>query len=202
MSQPAVQTQEKKPNDIRIGMSSRVSSIIRYCNGILKENKTRSLNFSAVGPAITTLVNSVEALKIVNPGLYQVSKLGTVAFVDTKKKDKEDEKKKLYPKMEVVLSLDPLEKCEGYQEKYSEEERLKLFELFVNPPRRRIRRRRMGERGGRPRARTAGFRGKRRQGNSQGRNLKPGFRGRNRPTRGNFRGASRRTNGRGGRRRY
>ena len=39
--------------------------------------------------------------------------------------------------MEVVLSLDPKEKNEGYQYKLKEDERLKLYDLFNQKPVRR-----------------------------------------------------------------
>ena len=72
-------TSPKEPNDIRIGMSSRVRNVIRYCNGLLKE-QTKLLHFAAVGGAIGKLVNIVEVLKVVNPGLYQLNKLATVSY--------------------------------------------------------------------------------------------------------------------------
>lgn len=169
----------RKPNDIRVRMDSRVSGIIRYCNSILKEKTATTLNFSAVGGAITKLVSAVEIIKIVNPGLYQSNKLGTVIFKSVENKETE-EIKRLFPKLDVILSLDPLEKNEGFQDKYSEEERKKLFDIFTTTPTRRPRPTRSGFNGRqRRRPRTAGFRGRtRRLRTGVRRNLRPGFRGR------------------------
>ena len=198
MSKPS----DKPANEIRIGMDSKVRNVIRYCNALLKEKTTTFLHFSAVGGAIGKLVSAVEVLKTVNPGIYQSNKLATVAYqsVDDKKTVTNQ---KLYPKMEVYLSLEPREKNEGFQDKLSEEERNKLYELFNQKPTRRPFRgnRRGGFRG----ARRGGFRGTR--GGLRGRGSRGGLRGRgsrgmrgNRgrgaPRRGATRGATRGTRGR------
>lgn len=171
---------EKPANDIRIGMDSRVKNVIRYCNGLLKEKTFTFLRFSAVGGAIGKLVDAVEILKVVNPGLYQSNKLATVSYQSV---DDDDHKtvtnQRLYPKMEVVLSLDPKEKNEGYQDKLKEDERLKLYGLFNQKP---VRRPFNGTRGT-YRGNRGGYRSER--GNRGGR----GFRGnRGGPRRGGYRG--------------
>lgn len=120
----------KAENDIRVGMGSRVRNVIRYCNMLLKEKNYRELHFSAIGGAIGRLVNIVEVLRIVNEGLYQNNKIGTVSHqtVDTAGTVLNQ---KLYPKLEVVLSLDePKEKAEGFQGKLNEEDRNKLFQVL------------------------------------------------------------------------
>ena len=71
----------KPANEIRIGFQSRVRNIINYANVLLKENNYRSINLSAIGGAIGSLVNAVEVIKINNPGLYQVNKIGTVSYL-------------------------------------------------------------------------------------------------------------------------
>lgn len=161
MSKPT----DKPANEIRIGMDSKVRNVIRYCNALLKEKSTTFLHFSAVGGAIGKLVSAVEVLKTVNPGLYQSNKLATVAYqsVDDKKTVTNQ---KLYPKMEVILSLEPKEKNEGFQDKLSEEERTKLYELFNQKPVRRQFRgsRRGGFRGSRRGRGTRGMRGTRGRG--------------------------------------
>lgn len=181
----------KEMNDIRIGMNSRVRNVIRYCNFVLNEKKLGDLRFSAVGGAIGKLVDAVEVLKIVNPGLYQVNKLATVSYqtVDVQGKTVNQ---RLYPKLEVTLTItEPKEKTEGTQSKLDEEERKKLFELLNSRQERRERRDGERPRGrGRPRG---SFRGRGRpRGNFRGR----GFRGapRNGPRgapRGTFRGGPR-----------
>ena len=81
--------------------------------------------------------------------------------------------------MEVVLSLDPKEKNEGYQYKLKEDERLKLYDLFNQKP---VRRPFNGARGT-YRGNRGGYRTER--GNRGGRGLK-GNRGG--PRRGGYRG--------------
>ena len=171
--QPA-QTNKKEPNDIRIGQSSRVRNVVRYCNSLLKEKTYKTLHFSAVGGAIGKLVSAVEVLKIVNEGLYQQNKLATVSYQSSDSKEVQNNQK-LYPKMEVTLSLEDFkDKTDGYQKKLEETERQKLYKLFNEQP---IRRR---PRGG-FRGRRGGFRGRRGFGFRA-----RGFRGnRARPMRGN-----------------
>ena len=172
----------KKPaNDIRVRYNTRISGIINYSQRLLKENNLRELTFSAVGGSIGTLVTAIEVLKSLHPGLHQVNRLATISYqsVEEGKKD-EVQNQRLFPKLEVKLSLDkPAKIGEGYQEPLSEEERKKIVE-FQNKRRsgRTVRRGppRRGMRNGgwnRPR----GFRG------GRGRNV-PNGRGRLPPRRG------------------
>ncbi len=175
----------KPLNEIRIGFRSRVRNIVNYANILLKENNFRSLNLSAIGGAIGSLVNAVEVLKITNPGLYQVNTIGTVAYQVIDQKGSV-QTQRLYPKMEVTLTLDaPKENVEGSQDKMTEDERAKLLEVIKNRPPRKYdneRENRDGERG------RGGFRG-----NRDGERGRGGFRGsRGAPRgRGGFRGNSR-----------
>ena len=173
------QTQTKKePNDIRIGQNSRVRNVVRYCNSLLKEKTCKTLHFSAVGGAIGKLVSAVEVLKTVNEGLYQQNKLATVSYQSSDSKEVQNNQK-LYPKMEVILSLEDFkEKTDGYQKKLDETERQKIYKIFNEQPVRR------GRRGG-FRGRRGGFRGRRGFGFRGRRGF--GFRGgnRGRPLRGN-----------------
>ena len=131
---------KKEPNDIRIGQNSRVRNIVRYCNSLLKEKTYKSLHFSAVGGAIGKLVSAVEVLKTVNEGLYQQNKLATVSYQSANTKEAQNNQK-LYPKMEVTLSLEDFkEKTDGYQNKLDETERQKLYKIFNEQPIRRGRR--------------------------------------------------------------
>ena len=153
-------TNTKEANDIRIGMGTRVRNVVRYCNSILKEKTFKTLKFSAVGGAIGKLVSAVEVLKTVNPGLYQQNKLATVSYQSTD--NKETKNQRLYPKMEVVLSLDDFkDKNEGYQTKLVEDERKKLHDIFNQQPDRP--RRRGGFRGRGGFRRRGGFRQRRRK---------------------------------------
>lgn len=117
----------KPLNEIRIGFRSRVRNIVNYATILLKENNFRSLHLSAIGGAIGSLVNAAEVLKITNPGLYQINKIGTVSY-QTVDQQGNVQNQRLYPKLEVTLTLDALtDKSEGYQDKLNEDERTKLF---------------------------------------------------------------------------
>ena len=172
----------KKPvNDIRVSFNSRIGGIVSYCEKLLKENNIRELNFSAVGGSIGTLVSVVELLKTITPGFYQINRFATISYQSVEEGGKsETQNQRLYPKLEVKLTLDkPAQTTEGFQDKLDEEERKKLLDLHNK---------KKEERRNRPRRR-GGFRGRR--GGFRGR--RGGFRGR----RGGFRG--RRPNFRGGR---
>ena len=167
-----MEAQKKQANDIRVGFNSRISGIVNYCQRLLKENNIRELNFSAVGGSIGTLVTAVEVLKTLTPGLYQVNRFATISYQSVEEgKKNEVQNQKLFPKLEVKLTLDKPQKAgEGYQEPLTEDERKKLFDIQSN--RRQARQRRGGPRRGRGgfRGRRPGFRGRR-----------AGFRGRGRP---------------------
>jgi hypothetical protein len=189
---------EKKPvNDIRISFNSRIGGIVSYCEKLLNQDKLRELNFSAVGGSIGTLVSVVELLKTITPGLYQINRFATISYQSVEEGGKsEAQNQKLFPKLEVKLTLDePEKKTEGYQGKLPEEERKKLLDLHSK--RREQRRRNVGyrvRRGGF--FRRGGFRGRFRV--RRGFRGRPPFRARGRPMRG-FRRAPMR--GRGGPRR-
>ena len=187
------QQNKKEPNDIRIGMGSRVRNVVRYCNSLLKEKTYKSLHFSAVGGAIGKLVSAVEVLKTVNEGLYQQNKLATVSYQS--QNSKEEQNQRLYPKMEITLSLEDFkDKTDGYQKKLEESERQQLYKLFNEQPVRRTRRGGFRGRRGGFRGRRGGFRGRRGgfRGNRGGFRPRRGFRGnRGRGIRGNNRGGNR-----------
>ena len=163
---------KKQANDIRVGFNSRISGIVNYCQRLLKENNIRELNFSAVGGSIGTLVTAVEVLKTLQPGFHQVNRLATISYQSVEEgKKNEVQNQKLYPKLEVKLSLDkPPKTGEGYQEPLEEEKRKALLDIQSK------RRQGRGQRRGPSRRGRGGFRGRR-----------PGFRGR----RGGFRGRGR-----------
>jgi hypothetical protein len=162
----------KKPaNAIRVRYNSRIRGIINYSQRLLKENNLRELTFSAVGGSIGTLVTTVEILKTLYPGIHQVNRFATISYQSVEEGKKEEvQNQRLFPKLEVKLSLDkPAELGEGYQEPISEDERKKIVE-FQN-------KRRQGRpvRRGPPRR---GFMNRPRRG------FRGGFRGRRNPPRG------------------
>ena len=187
---------KKQANDIRVGFNSRINGIVNYCQKLLKENNMRELNFSAVGGSIGTLVTAVEVLKVLEPGLYQVNRLATISYQSVEEgKKNEVQNQRLYPKLEVKLTLDKPEKTgEGYQEPLIEEIRKFLFDKQSKrrqgrgPRRGGARRGRGGFRGRRPgfRGRRGGFRGRGRGRPNFGRGRPPmrGRGGRGRPNRG------------------
>ena len=179
---------EKAPNDIGIGMNSRPRHVIKYATSILKEKNLKELKFSAVGGSIGKLLDTVEVLKVMIPGLYQQNKITSVAY-QTVDSNKSVINQRLYPKMEVVLSTEePKTKNEGTQDKMDEKLRAEIQKLMDSRKEEREKQRgsspRGGYRGGRGGPRRGNFRGGRR-GAPRG-----GFRGnRGGPRRGgNFRG--------------
>jgi hypothetical protein len=196
-----MESQKKPVNDIRVGFNSRIGGLVNYCEKLLKENNIRELNFSAVGGSIGTLVSAVEVLKTLHAGFYQVNRFATISYQSVEEGKKgEVQNQRLYPKLEVKLTLDKPAKTggEGYQEPLAEEERKKILDIQSKrregrPPRRGFRGR--GRSRGRGRFRRPGFRGRRGfRGRGRGRPMRGGrgrppmrgrgMRGRGRPTRG------------------
>ena len=167
---------KKAPNDIRIGMNSRPRNVIKYSTSVMDEQKLTELKFSAVGGSIGRLLDIVEVLKVLKPGLYQQNRITSVAYqtVDSNNKLLNQ---RLYPKLEVILSKDePKNKTEGYQGQLEENKR-KEIEKIMNERKERIEKNK-----GKGPARGRG------RGTPRGRGRRAGFRGR----RGNFRGRPRR----------
>ena len=196
-----MESQKKPVNDIRVGFNSRTGGLVNYCERLLKENNIRELNFSAVGGSIGTLVTAVEVLKTLHPGFYQINRFATISYQSVEEgKKSEVQNQRLYPKLEVKLTLDKPAKTggEGYQEPLDEEERKKLLDIQSKRregrgPRRGFRGRGRGRGRGRFR-RGPGFRGRRggfRGGRGRGRPMRGRVRGgRGRATRGRGRGAT------------
>ena len=168
---------DKAENDIRVGMNSRPRNVIRYASSIMKEKNLKELKFSAVGGSIGKLLDTVEVLKVMIPGLYQQNKITSVAY-QTVDSNKSVISQRLYPKMEVVLSTEePKTKTEGTQGKMDEKLRAEIQKIMDD---RKAKREKEGTRGGR-----GSFRGNR------GGPRRGGFRwnrGGPRRGRGNFRG--------------
>ena len=163
---------KKEHNDIRIGMNSRPKNVIKYSTSVMDELKLTELKFSAVGGSIGILLDVVEVLKILKPGLYQQNRITSVAYqtVDSNQKLLTQ---KLYPKLEVILSKEePKIKTEGYQGQIDEKER-KEIETIMNKRREEREKNRSG-----PRGRGRG------RGGPRGRGRRGGFRGRGRGSRG------------------
>jgi len=133
MEQSKIQEDKKPSNEVRIGFKSRPKALISYCEKLLKEEKVKELHLTAVGNSITKLVTTAEILKIIIPGLYQQNRFATVSFqsVEEGQKLELNPNSRLYPKLEILLSLEePKEKNEGTQDKLSEDERKKLLDAW------------------------------------------------------------------------
>ena len=166
----------KEPNDIRIGMTSRPRYVIKYSTSVMEEKKLKELKFSAVGGSIGRLLDIVEVLKVLKPGLYQQNRITSVSY-QTVDSNNTLLNQRLYPKLEVILSTEePKNKTEGYQGQLDEETR-KQIEKAMNEKKERVEKNR-GRGTGRGRGR----------GGPRGRGRRGGFRGR----RGGFRGRPRR----------
>ena len=180
---------KKAPNDIRIGMNSRPRNVIKYATSVMDEQKLSELKFSAVGGSIGRLLDIVEVLKVLKPGLYQQNRITSVAY-QTVDSNNTLLNQRLYPKLEVILSKDePKTKTEGFQGKLEEDKR-KEIEKIMNERKEQIEKNK-GQRG---RGRGRGTRGRGRRGGFRGR--RGGFRGRprrgdSRPRRGDSRGRGR-----------
>ena len=167
---------KKEDNDIRIGMRSRQRYVIKYASSIMKEKNYKELKFSAVGGSIGKLLDIVEVLKVLIPGLYQQNRITSVSY-QTLDSNSKVLNQKLYPKLEVILSTEEFKnKNEGTQTKMDEKTRKDIEELMKK--RKEEREKNKGTRGRGFRGRRGGFRGRR-----------PGFRGRGFRGRG-FRGRS------------
>ena len=109
-------------SDIRIDISTNVKTVISNCKHFFENKDNKQLIFYAVGAPIGKLVNIIEALKLIIPGLYQINRLATVSYQIVGKQ-------RLYPKMEVTLTFDkPIIITEGFQDKMPEEERKKILD--------------------------------------------------------------------------
>ena len=185
MSTNKNQDNKKPDNDIRVGMRSRPRYVIKYAQSIMKEKKFNELKFSAVGGSIGHLLEIVEVLKILIPGLYQQNRITSVAY-QTVDSNNQLLNQRLYPKLEVILSTEEFKnKNEGTQDKLDEKTRKELEDVM-----KKRREEREKNAGGKTRGR-GGARGRR-----------PGFRGRRGGFRGRGRGGPRGTGrgrGRGGR---
>jgi DNA-binding protein len=124
-------SEEKKiSNEIRIGLRTKPKDVIAQCQKLIKEEKVKELHLSAVGNTIGNLVVAVEIVKSIFPELYQSSEFSTIpARVNGKDKDKKPDAKpqKLYPRLEIILSL---EKKEGSKFTVTEEEKKILIDTL------------------------------------------------------------------------
>ncbi len=116
---------ENLSNEIRVNSRSSISSLLDLCGRMLTYQKDKELQMSASGKSISKLITLVEIVKSMHPYLIQNTVLTTI------KEGEEadiDERGKLLPKIEIVLSQrEPQGKI---KEKLNEEERKKLLDIW------------------------------------------------------------------------
>ena len=156
----------KVPEEIRVGNRTKPKDLIVQCEKLLKDDKAKEINLTAVGSSISDLIIAVEILKSANPGLNQQNYFSTIGprAANDKDKDKSKEKEKpqrLYPHLKVVLSF---EKIEGKEiPKISEEERKILIDTIDKQKEVIKKQRRFNSFRARRLRRNFGFRNRRRQ---------------------------------------
>lgn len=196
---------DQEKNQVKIGFRTRIGNVVRYSENLINEEKFRTIHFSAIGGAIGSLVNVVEVLKTLHPGLHQVNKISSVSHQTIDSNNKEIYQERLSPKMDATLSFDKpnVTSGEGYQEPYQEDFRKKLEDKLNEKKERRNNNNNYSNNRGRggnfsmSRGRGGNFSGPMRGGNrgmSRGSSRGRGFRG---MSRGRGRGFGEMSRGRG-----
>ncbi len=125
-------SEDKKPsNEFRIGFKSNPKDVISQCEKLLKENKIKELHLSAVANSIGELSIIVEILKSNFPNLFQKNIFSVITpRSNGNEKKAELKKKKLYPRLEIILSTEKIVQKEESPTKITEEERQLLIETI------------------------------------------------------------------------
>ena len=116
---------ENLSNEIRVNSKSSISSLLELCGRMLSFKKDKELQMSASGKSISKLIALAEIVKSMHPYLIQntiltTTKAGEEADID--------ERGKLTPKIEIVLSeREPQGKSDV---KLNEEEKKKLLDIW------------------------------------------------------------------------
>ena len=115
-------SEDKRPaNEFRIGFKSNPKEVITQCEKLLKDDKFKEIHLSAISSSIGEISIIAEILKYTFPNLSQKNVFSVITPPSTEKKKKADEnKKKLYPRLEIILTLG--DKKEEPSTKITEEE--------------------------------------------------------------------------------
>lgn len=115
-------SEDKRPaNEFRIGFKSNPKEVITQCEKLLKDDKFKEIHLSAISSSIGEISIIAEILKYTFPNLSQINVFSVITPPSTEKKKKADEnKKKLYPRLEIILTLG--DKKEEPATKITEEE--------------------------------------------------------------------------------
>ena len=125
-------SEDKTPiNEFRIGIKSKPKELITQCEKLIKDEKVKDLHLSAVGNSIGELVTVVEILKSMYPNLFQKTIFSTIPGRTTdSNKDKKADPKKLFPKLEIILSTEKMVDKNENSVQISEDERQLLIDTL------------------------------------------------------------------------
>ena len=120
--------EKKSSNEFRIGFKSNPKEVITKCVNILKDDKNKELHLSAISSSIGEISIISEILKSIFPNLSQKNVFSVIYPFSKKKERNEEYKNRLYPKLEIILSLG--EKKEDPSIKITEEEIKLLIDTY------------------------------------------------------------------------
>ena len=125
-------SEDKTPiNEFRIGFNSKPKELITQCEKILKDEKAKDLHLSAVGNSIGEVVTIAEIIKSMFPNLFQKTIFSTIPGRTTdSNKDKKADPKKLFPKLEIILSTEKIVEKNENSVQISEDERKLLIDTL------------------------------------------------------------------------
>ena len=119
---------KKSSNEFRIGFKSNPKEIITECVNILKDDKNKELHLSAISSSIGEISIISEILKSIFPNLSKKNVFSVIYPFSKKKKKTEEYKNRLYPKLEIILTMG--EKKEDSANKITEEEIKLLIDTY------------------------------------------------------------------------
>ena len=112
---------KKASNDFRIGFRTNPKEVITQCEKLLKDDKVKEIHLSAISSSIGEISTISEILKCMFQNLSQKNVLSVITPPTSKKKKKAEENaKKLYPRLEIILTMG--DKKEDSLAKITEEE--------------------------------------------------------------------------------
>ena len=125
-------SEDKTPNnEFRIGIKSKPKELITQCEKLLKDEKVKDLHLSAVGNSIGEVLTIAEILKSMYPNLFQKTIFSTIPGRTTdSNKDKKADPKKLFPKLEIILSTEKMVDKNENSVQISEDERQLLIDTL------------------------------------------------------------------------
>ena len=134
----------KQANEIRIAFRSKIGPLVTQCEKLIKDEKFKDLHLSALGNSISNVYVIFEILKSMYPDLSYKSVFSVIYLTNENEKDKkpDKEKKKLFPRLELIISKEKPAENKEENFKLSEEERKALIETMDSQKKAFLRRRR------------------------------------------------------------